>query len=316
MVYAISHFGVPVFFVVSGYFFLDRNGNLTVTRLLSKIKHIGFLLLLHIGLYVLYEIILKVTAGEIFIIVLHNLRNYFNIRVFLKAVILGTGIMGGGEWFLVSLIEAYIVIGLALQIKEIRELVVKYSHLVATVLLLIHIPVRLYAIKTGIKSIGGISLLESYSVRNTWFDAIPFLLMGIAIRKYPVKISHPLVISVFAMLMSVGECFFQKKMLKPQVVYSVLYIGTVIAVICTFIWALKSEGKSNVFSVIGHKYSMLIFFLHPIAGQFLQNMLYKNLITKNGIGIQCLVSCSIMLMTTMVAVVVDRCVQTLKNLKY
>lgn len=49
--YALSHFGVPVFFLILGYYLFSPNGD-TLRKLPRKIRHIGYLILLHIGLNV------------------------------------------------------------------------------------------------------------------------------------------------------------------------------------------------------------------------------------------------------------------------
>ena len=212
--YTISHFGVPVFFVVSGYYFLDKSGQLSASRLWTKIKHIGLLLLGHIFLYVSYEVVSKIVAGESINVAIAGLRNYFSVKAFAKAFALGTGIMGGGEWFLVSLLDAYVVIGIIMLSKKGRQTLTKYAHIIAVLLFLVHIPVRLYIIKTGIDTLGSVSLIESYAVRNTWLDAIPFLLIGVSIRKNAdaINVSHPIVISIFAMIIGIGEFFYNSKM--------------------------------------------------------------------------------------------------------
>ena len=307
--YAISHYGVPVFFVISGYFFFDKEENLPWKRLYSKVKHIALLLILHVVLYVSYEVIASLVSGETFAVAVNGLRAYFNSKTFIKALVFGTGIMGGGEWFLVSLLEAYVVIGILARNVKIKGLIVRYSHFIAILLFLVHIPIRMYVVKSGVESVGLIKLTESWCVRNTWLDAIPFLLLGISIRRNKnCKTSHPLFISIFAMVIAVGECFFSKEMLAPQSISTVLYIGIIVAVVSSFIWAVSCNCEDNILARIGDRYSMLIYFLHPIVGWVLKSIIKtSSALFEMGFYIIVVVA------TTFVSIIVFRCREVSKK---
>lgn len=272
--YALSHFGVPVFFVISGYFFLDKNGEISVRRLWAKVKHIGVLLLGHIVLYAIYEIVSRIIAGQSVNEAITVLKQYFSVKAFIKAAALGTGIMGGGEWFLASLLDAYAILGLIMLNRKLRYALVTYAHVIAVLLFIVHIPVRMYAIKTGIGTLGSFSLSESYAVRNTWLDAIPFLLIGISIRKnyQSIKVNHPITISVFALCIGVGEQFYNAKMIEPYITHDVLYFGIIIAVVMAFILAVNDNGKDSWVARIGCRYSMAIYFFHPLVGWIMKNI--------------------------------------------
>lgn len=300
--YAISHFGVPVFFVVSGFFFLDKNGEISAHRLMGKIKHIGLLFLGHICLYTFYEIASKLVAGESLHAAIGGLKQYFNATAFVKAVALGTGIMGGGEWFLVSLIDAYVVLGLFMMWKRARDVLVTYAHIIAVLLFLTHIPVRMYLVKAGMVTLGPISLIESYAVRNTWLDAIPFLLIGLSIKKHyqKINISHPMVISAFALIIAIGERFYNSKMIEPHITHDVLYFGIIIAVVTSFICAVNNNEEENWLARIGCRYSMIIYFLHPIVGWILQGVMGASFINNN-MATECFFSVVVMCMTTVIA---------------
>ena len=303
--YTISHFGVPLFFLVSGYYLLDKNSQISAARLWKKVKHIGLLLLGHIILYAFYEVVSKLVAGAPINSVLTGIKSYFSGIAIVKAVFLGTGIMGGGEWFLVSLLEAYVVIGIIMLSKPARHILTDYAHVIAVLLLLVHIPVRYYCIKMGIDTFGPISLVESYAVRNTWLDAIPFLLLGVSIRENAetIKISHPLAIAFFAMIVGIGEHFYNLKMIEPYSTHDVLYFGTIVAVIMAFNWAINNKTDEDWLTRIGARYSMMIYFLHPIVGWLLQSLIGVDIISINTVA-ACVFSIVIMSMTTLITVTV------------
>lgn len=110
-------------------------------------------------------------------------------------IIWSTGIMGKGQWFLVALIQAYLFF-IILRLLRAEKYIDKYGYVIAAMLFAVHIPVRMILIKSGIMTIGEMSLNASASVRNAWFDALPFMFIGISIRKSGVKINKPKNVSI------------------------------------------------------------------------------------------------------------------------
>lgn len=288
--------------MVSGFYFLSKDGSLPISRLAKKIKHICYLLLGHIALYSLYQLIVEVKGGSSFIEALSSLLPYFSIKAFAKAIIIGMGFMGGGEWFLVSLIGAYAVIGLLFQSENIRKFITKFSALIAVLLLFAHIIVRAVIVKIGIAEIGPFSFLETYSVRNTWFDAIPFMLIGMSIRNNsPIVISHPKTYIALALIISVGEGYAKDYILGLAEMGTVLYIGTVFAVVFAMIWCINNNTQENIFSYIGEKLSMLIYFLHPIVGWTVQDIIGAFAAQPLGVAQDFLFTAGVMLVTTLIS---------------
>ena len=274
IIYIISHCGVPVFFFVSGYFFMDKNNEINPKRLIKKTKHIGLLFMVHIIIYAAFEIITKLLNGYTLTNVFRDLAACFGIKSLVKTIVLGTGFMGGGEWFLASLLDAYIVLGLLFQSQKIRNFFLKSSHIIAIILFLIHIFGRIIIVKIGITNLLGISLLESYSVRNTWLDTIPFMCVGIAAKNHKtIQVKYPALMAFVAITASVLENFIIVDVLNLSKIGIVLYVGTICAVCITMKWAIQSPGNESKLSVIGAQYSMLIYFLHPIIGRSLQEVL-------------------------------------------
>ena len=300
--YTLSHCGVPIFFLVSGYYFLDKDGNLPLSRLTKKIKHICYLLICHIILYSLYQIIIEVSGGNSIVGAFGNLLPYFSVKAFAKAIIIGTGFMGGGEWFLASLIDAYIVIGLFFQNEKIRNIINKFSALIAVLLLFTHIFLRAVIVKIGITGIGAFSFLETYSVRNTWFDAIPFMLIGMTIRNNnSIVIKHPKIDIAIAVIISIGEGYAKDYIFDLSEMGMVLYTGTIFAVVFLMIWCINNNSSENIFSYIGEKLSMLIYFLHPIVGWTMQDMVEIFVTQSSGFTQNFLFTISIMLVTTLIS---------------
>ena len=133
----------------------------------------------------------------------------------------------------------------------------------------------------------GVKLLETMSVRNVWLDAIPFMLLGLGIHKNQDKMIFKKnvvrflpILSLMAILVSVGEFFLTCWIMQEQRIGSVLYIGTILSVNFAFLWAIKNpEGIRNPLGkgleFIGKNLSMTIYFIHVIVGTYIEQMIQK-----------------------------------------
>lgn len=276
-----------------------------MNRLIKKIKHIGCLLIGHIILYSLYQLLIDMASGYSPLEAVSETLSYFSVKAFAKAIVIGTGFMGGGEWFLVSLLEAYIVMGLLFQHERIRKTICRFAIPIAAALLFAHIFLRAAVIKLGVTGIGAFSFLASYSVRNTWFDAIPFMLIGMAIRKdRKILIQRPAIAITAALALSIVESLVLKYVLGLGEMGTVLYVGTVLAVTIAMIYATSHCGHEDILSQIGEKLSMLVYFLHPIVGWTMQNAMGAFGIGPMNIVQDIAFSVGVMIVTTLVSVAV------------
>lgn len=286
IVYSISHLGVPVFFMVSGYFLY--NGTDTVKRLPAKIMHIFQLILLHIGLYILDFITERIILlGNIVRkdIVVNDILSYFTAGSLKTTLFWSNSLFGTGQWFLIALFEGYIVFWILYKIRTGRFLE-RYGIWIAMILFLFHIPIRIALVKTGVSDVFGINTSDSLFVRNVWFDAIPFMLVGLWLRKnqeriqiFSKKCMLPLV-AVGAMAVSIGEYFLTVAILNGISMRSVLYFGTIVSVISAFTWAVVCpEGVSGRIGkgieYVGKNLSMIVYFVHVIVGTYLEHYVNK-----------------------------------------
>lgn len=279
IIYAISHFGVPVFFLISGYYLYSANGE-TLKKLPQKVKHICYLILLHIGLYVLDFICQRIFLQNNLIrkdIVINDLLTYFTVGSIKSSALWSTSLFGAGQWFLIALLEAYLILWIAYRAK-LGNFIEKNSFCFASILLLFHIPVRIVLIKCNVHQLLGVDTSESLFVRNVWFDAIPFMLLGLGIRTQGIKIKKYSVLpilSFIALMISVVEMFLTKDFLGDTQISSVLYFGTIIAVVSAFLWAILNTKETlnsfqKLFEYIGKHLSMIVYFIHVIVGTWLQ----------------------------------------------
>ena len=285
VVYALSHFGVPIFFLVSGFFLY--NGELTQKKLPSKIKHIFHLLLIHICLNVLDYVLERVLLCDSVVrrdLIVSGILSQFTVSAFLDSLLWSKSLFGIAQWFLIALLEAYVLFYFLYRCKA--EIVVeKYGVLIAIVLFLFHVIVRIILLKYGITQILGMDVGASAFVRNVWFDAIPFMSIGLWLRKSGIpdrvmRISKWLpMVSVLALVISVIEYYVTTLFLGEVAVSSVLYFGTIVSVIAAFIWAVcnpggVASGFGKAMGYIGKNLSMIVYFIFVIVASYLQFIVY------------------------------------------
>ncbi len=315
--YAISHIGVPFFFLVSGFFLYDKQGGLSLRRLFKKVQHIIYLFVIHFSLYFIDNCFQKyvlngnnMTLSSLF----RDLGGILSCSALKSMVIWSTSLIGKGQWFLIALIEAYIFF-LVLVLFRMEKFIAKYGHIIAVALFAIHIPVRMVLIKYGILSVGEMLLSTSASVRNVWFNALPFMLLGISIRNGKLKVSGSkklIYIGGIALAISVFESFLINRIMAPENVSCVLYFGTIVAVVSFFIYSVYTpQGINNhLLEYIGDKLSMIIYFIHPLVGFYILRVdLWKNLILKN------LLPFIVMIITTWISYVIYKLFNKIKLIR-
>ena len=286
VIYCLSHMGVPIFFLVSGYY-LIREKKLDFLSLKRKINHIIELLFLHISLYIIDFLIETIIMRGNSICkddVLMDIFNIFSVSALKSSLLYSTSIYGAGQWFLIALIECYVIFFLLSKLKII-EFIQRYGMVIAIFLFVIHIPIRLMLISTGVNIFFGARIYESYSVRNAWFDGLPFMLIGLSIRYYEQRIKFdklivPLrCILVLSGFTSIFEMFFCKSYFGTRI-QCVLYVGTIVSVVIAFIISIgyPSGNKHRWFKLVadlGKNLSMTVYFIHVIIANWLKYIFFR-----------------------------------------
>lgn len=275
---ALSHLGVPYFFLILGYYFYDKRMHLSRDRAVKKIKHIGGMLLCHVAVYYIDNMYQRYVLNHTPLSwsdLVSSFCSIFTPAVLKQSLIWSTGLFGTGQWFLVATLQAYILFSV-ISCVHLERAFQKLSPIIGVLLLTVHVPVRLYAVLNGGGMIAGMSLNASASVRNVWFDAIPFMCIGIAIRYYkPHFVSNTVIyIGLYAAILSILEASMVKEISQFSDTNCVLYLGTVVAVVCFFAFAISNPNKMRnvVLEWIGDKLSMIVFFIHPIVGFYLKRI--------------------------------------------
>lgn len=276
----LSHFGVPVFFMVSGYF-MYSNGQ-TLKKLPAKLKHSFSLIVLSIGIFILDRIYRNWLFYGTFLrkdIVVNDIISHFSWKTIIFTLQWSQKLVGIGQWFLIALFQAYLIFFIVYLVR-LGKVIEKKGIWIATILFILHILGRAILVWSGETEFLGVGLSETVVVRNVWFDAIPFMLVGLSIRVnqekihiFMAKYNFKFYYFVIGLLVSIGE-FYLTKAIGLEL-NSVLYFGTIAAVVYAFIWAtenpygLTKNWIGHCFNHIGKNESMLVYFLHYYIGEYL-----------------------------------------------
>ena len=277
--YTISHIGVPIFFLTSGYFLYPD-----VRKLPLKIIHIAKLTGIHLFLYIFLEwqrISSAMNSLFSFYVLKDLLSSIFTISNIKYTIFFSTSLFGGGQWFLWALLEAYILFWIIYKL-DFGDFFEKKAFECATFLLTIHIVLRFVLVNIfNITQFSILDFTQTYSVRNVWLDAIPFMLIGIAFKKNEIK-QYPILFLRTGLFIGIFISIIETFFIRTKANYAVvLYIGTIVAVIFAFLEAViypKINLNNYIIKIIyyiGNKLSMIIYFIHPIVGDKLYPIISK-----------------------------------------
>lgn len=204
----------------------------------------------------------------------HGLSDFTNfllgritVERIIRTIFLSESLVGLGEWFLWGMLEAYFLFLISYKVKFF-SMIRNNALLTAAVLLFIHTIIRWVLILTGLSNIGAINLYATYSVRNVWFDALPFMLIGYGLRKKYYRRceqseNKPLSVLFFmSLLLGVAESIILKNVNSN--VNCVLYLGIISADIAIFKLSICNPaiGSKSVFEFVGKNLSMIVYFTH------------------------------------------------------
>ena len=243
LIYLLTHFSVPVFFMVSGYYVYGSD----VKIILRRVKKLIKMLFYAIALYFIYFLIVE--NG--------NYESLFSVKGLLRIFIFGdfTVIWAGHLWFLSALIYIYLIYCV---IKNSGNLV----YALIPILFTIHIVVYLVLGK------------DVFLYNNFLLMGLPFFLSGNFIAKYEKEIKRrwnniSIFLAIAAGIIILG--------LRRFMMIDVSFIGTILYSVGLFVFAIKNPDFSihNVLWVLGQKYSMYVYIFHvlfiSIMGGYIEN---------------------------------------------
>lgn len=256
----LTRIAVPIFFMITGYFYYDV---VKSKRERKQIKKIVELFVLSNLIYLLYEIFCLIANGQNF---LTFLSDAFSVKSLLKFVIFNESPFAGHLWYLGAILYVLLIIFLADKFNCRRILYCLLPFLLLGDLLL------------GKYSIFILNREFPYIiVRNFLFVGLPYFCLGCLIKEQNVKkgiLSHSikkLRICLFCIVLFAITSCLERYFLDVHDVNTTRehYISTTFLAVSVFLFVMYNKPKadtkiSKVFSLIGRKYSTWIYILHPI----------------------------------------------------
>ncbi len=244
-----SRIAVPIFFMISGYFYENTS---SVERLKRQI----------------YKIVKLCLSSSFVYCILYLLNNDFdavielfrNIKVF-DILLFNVNPFKDIFWYLNAILYVIIIEYLLLKIHKI-ELIKKYDCIFCC-LLIGNLVFGVYSKNIFART------FEIFITRNFLFCGIPFFIIGKLIRRMTIKfysIQKCIILCLLLYIVSFVECLFSKG-------NGDIYLSTIFLSITIFVIFLQFSFKNNkildLFEYVGNKLSTTIYIIHPLLITFL-----------------------------------------------
>lgn len=305
---AFCRFGVPVFFITSGFFFM-YNGAMDDAKTVKKIRHICMILFSSATFYAIFAVFENIIRNPNW-----NMRQFIAQKAtadrIVKLFVTNDPLVYSHLWFMLALIYCYVFALLFFNSKKCVSL----SLLAAPLLLVVHNVLQEFGgfdrLKTSFAipgSEGRIYLYNLFILR-----ALPFFLIGIIIRKYmdyikkiPANRYVLFLIFIAGGLLAIKEHFTFRE--------DQFYIGNYMMVATLILFAIKNPTYENkVLKYLGRELSMYIYILHIAVGRVLDIVASENGI-KEGLFYQYGRAAAVLVTTIFISAIVNWGIKTIKN---
>lgn len=245
----LTRVAVPVFFMITGYFYSD-----TVARHKEKhqIKKIGGLIIEANMIFFIWNIALNVLRRENIVAYIRSIFTGKNIIEFLA---LNESPLAGHLWYLGAILYVLVIV-LLVDKLDCRKLL----YYLTPVLLIVDLMFGKYSLLIFHQEFPYIL------VRNFLCVGIPYFCIGNLIRekrcseKWNRKMLQVLIV-VFTITSLAERFVLVSAGLNATRDH---YLSTTFLAICLFVYALKSNWHNKELTVIGRKYSTWLYIIHPI----------------------------------------------------
>ena len=252
----LTRFAVPVFFMITGYFYEATRSR---GRELAQIRKILKLTVLSNILFFLWSVLWTVIQGQ-------PLTTYFrslaDVKVWLDFLLLNDAPFSGHLWYLSALLYVLVLVWLFEKKWDRKKLYPLIPLLLAANLLL----------GTYAYPLFGLTLPRIYS-RNFLFAGLPFFLLGDYFSTRTPKLSTP-VLAVTAILAAVGTHLENTWLLSgDQLVNKDLFVSTIFLTASLFLLTLRHADVFErrvpaALSRFAAPLTVYIYVFHPIIDAF------------------------------------------------
>lgn len=242
-----TRIAVPVFFMITGYFYSPSIASKQIKKLLK-------LMLLGNGIYLVWKMALAAVKGE----VSSFLTTTFTVRNIVKFILLNESHLQSHLWYLGAIL--YVVVIVTLLFKWNEEKSKRVLYLIT--------PFHLF----GDLILGKYSLLLLHRefpyilVRNWLFVGIPYFTIGMWMKKQEIKIGKRKTIGLI--ILTALTTLLERWLLVSNNLNSTRdhYLSTTFLAVAVFLFFLSYVGNTeNIVSRIGKLDSTWIYILHPIV---------------------------------------------------
>ena len=245
-----ARIGVPLFFMISGFFAISKVRDKTKKRLREKIFRTFRLVLIYYLLNIIFDTIVKCSVFQLTTIseIVSALTDLNSLK---DAILWNRTLLGIGGWFLPALAFCY---GIAYFLYDKNKL--ENAHKLILPLL------------AGYFIISRATDMPVWYSRNYLFDGLPFFLLGVYCsqnKERIIKVSNPTLLALVA-----GGGFLG--CLERFSGGYDLYLGVIVATVAAFAFAIKNETYTlgRCLEFIGEKLTLHCYLIHPLVLQVLK----------------------------------------------
>lgn len=252
MVFTLASAGVPIFFLISGYYAYDKDSQVVAKRTPKKLMNILKLTLGACLLYFVWKFVYTWLEGESLL----SAMQAFTVKKIVTLLVLNdTDVIAGSHlWFLFCLIYAYIVLWFLAKHNMIKW--------IYPVVILAFIA-RLFACRQG----------NWHYMQNFWVDGLPYFFAGVYLseKKEAIsKMNSKIAVLVIALGIVWMEMIYFME-IPAAIPINVFEIGSILVSIMVFIVAHNNgdKGENSVLEKLGKEYSFYLYIDHVIILYFI-----------------------------------------------
>lgn len=243
---SLARIAVPVFFIITGYFYSDtvrKHGEI------KQIKKILKLVIVANGIYLLWDLFYAVINS--------NMTSFFRLftwKNILKFLVLNDSPIYGHLWYLGAILYVLVIVFIADNL-HCRRLLYAFTPL----LLIGDLVLGKYSIVIFAREFPYIF------VRNFLFVGVPYFCIGLLIREKLRKNIERTILCMLIVLFCLTT-FGERAILESIDMNGTRdhYISTTFLAIAVFLFAMKSNVQKGYLVTIGQKYSTWVYIIHPI----------------------------------------------------
>lgn len=265
---AVSTGAVPLFFMISGYFFMSSPAKSQK----KSIRKILILTVLTNLFFLLYELVSAFAGKNIS----HFLTESFSLKSIVSFLLLNDSPFGGHLWFLSALLYTMVICYFLDKLKINKKILVAVSVIFIAVDVIIGGYGKIFKL-----------LVPLEYIRNFIFAGIPYFLIGGILKNADLNKLNKYIPVVLLAVFAVTSLIEKNIMtINNMTSNRIFYISSPLIALFAFLTALKfpcnNGGKISSFIFgAGMKYSLAIYIIHPVVRNLMSGICKKLGVVNN-----------------------------------